>query len=93
VQLELALVGHRQLAERVLVARTCASKGLLGHARVLSSPVPLTRITTNDANGPRNSPRNLARVDRLNSRPDQRSTTMGKIVMSGPQNMSLDGVV
>jgi hypothetical protein len=41
-------------------------QGLLGHPRILSSPLPTSPITRTDAGADRNSPLNLARAERLN---------------------------
>ena len=100
VQLELAPVGVGQLAERLLVAGARTSQDLLGrarHARILASTLPFAATTTSDVAASRNSSLSFRRGRRLNKRSkqqsNQRRTEMGTIVMSGPQNVSLDGVV
>src|SRR5919201_6959624 len=67
-----------------------ASARSRSHPRTDSS---FHRHPSNDVARARNSPRSFARLGRLNWKHRGKETQMGKIVMSGPQNVSLDGVV
>src|SRR4051812_23844766 len=90
VQLQLTPVGVGQVAERRLVAGARASERLLGHARILAP----TCITSADVAAGRTRRSILRAADASTAEnTNQGRPEMGKIVLSGPQNVSLDGVV
>ena len=92
VDVQLAAVGVRQRAERVFVARARDGAGSRSPLDPRTPSRPSTGTQHQRAANSSLSSRRPVFV-RQKETPRRRRTRMGKIVMSGPQNMSLDGVV
>jgi dihydrofolate reductase len=78
--------------ERMLVASARGREPGRSHWNPPHLPL-LARLTRNGIAMSGNSPLNFARGGRLNRKCRQKENQMAKIVISGPQNVSLDGVV
>ena len=96
VQLQLMPVGVGQLAEGVVLAGARTGQYPLAgtcHDPILASALPLAATRPTDVAAARNSPLSFRCDRRLIKQSNERRTEMGTIVISGPQNASLDGVV
>jgi dihydrofolate reductase len=96
VEVELAAVGVRQLAERVFVPGAGETERALGHRTILARPLPIAVIerlsnTSRAANSSLSSPRARCFFKQQDDTETKGEPKIAKIVVS--DNASLDGVI
>src|SRR4029453_7426264 len=89
----LAAVGVGQRAERVVVAQASVPEPARGHRTILAHPLRVAAATPIAPQTHRWGPTACGVSSSGMDYRHARRTEMGKIVISGPQNVSLDGVV